>query len=117
QPEREGGPAADGAADGEVAAHEPREAPADREPEATAVARAGVAGLRLLERREDEVELVGRDADTRVRDAIEDPVATGAQPRLRLRRARRAHLHRDASAGIGELHGVREQVHEDLAHA
>ena len=108
--EREPEPAACAglARDGHFAAHCPRVAPTQRQPQSDAPAGFS-AGLGLLENIEDALDSVGVDATAGVLDLHADdepvPVAAGED--------RRRHPH---TAPVGKLHRVANQIHEDLAH-
>src|SRR6476659_4479886 len=92
------------ALDPDAAAVQLDELPADAQAESAAAERPRAAGVELLELGEHRVELVGRDADARVRDAVAHAVAV----------ARRADV--DAAA-LGELEGVAGEVEQALADA
>ena len=98
------------ALEGEVAAHQPREAPADCEAEARAsvLARGGAVGLR--EGPEQLALLFLRDADARVADGDAQITAWSGRPSRvgrRLDPAARPRL-------LRELEGIADQVGEDL---
>jgi hypothetical protein len=125
EPEEERGADAHLAAHRDVAAHEPGQAPADREAEPRAAVRARERHVDLHERLEDRLQPVGRDALAGVLHAHVDPRPRARQPRVGRRLRRRARAHDDAPGSTrrsrlarrGELDRVGEQVGEDLPHA
>ena len=74
----------------------------DREAEARALMRLGELAFHLLERTAEVLQGVGRDADAGILDGDHHGLAGGAA------------AHRDAAAVGGELHGVRQEVEQDL---
>ena len=108
--ERECAASAGRAADGDVAAHEPREAhrDAESEPGAAEAARDRLVGL--VERFEDRLRTIGRDVDP---DAGVDDRELQFRATARGRRAE-SHAHR---AAFRELQCIADEVHEHLAHA
>src|SRR5262249_6472528 len=91
---------------------------ADGEAEAGAAVLAAGAAVRLLERLEDDLLLVRRDADAGVAHGDRERRARAAQHLVvRIPAAvRELDLERDAAA-LGELEGVGEQVLDDLLQA
>src|SRR5580693_3788878 len=115
QEERERAALAGGRDELDLAAEHARDLPADREPEAGAAVLAAGRAVRLLERLEDDLLLVGLDADARVADGERDG-APGAREALVLRAPAGVDgldLERHPPA-LGELEGVGEQVLDDL---
>ena len=95
------------ALDPDAAAHQLHQLRGDRQPEAGAAVAARHRGVRLLERAEDLVELVLRNADAGIADR---------EVQLRVALAPLEHLDADDDlAGVGELDRVADQVHEHLA--
>ena len=112
-------PTARRAAQLDLAAEQARELAADGEAEAGAAVLAAGAGVGLLERLEDDLLLLGRDADAGVGDLERDdraaPGAGSGGPRSSpLATAATLQPH---AALLGELEGVREQVLEHLLQA
>src|SRR5215208_6351825 len=105
QSKHERRPAARLALDGHVAAHRAGELAADGQAEAGAFDRLGEGAVRLHEGLEDRLQLLRRDAASAVGHAHRDRAAL-----------RRLAGHADRAAGVRELHGVREQVEDDLPH-
>ena len=118
QIEREGAAHARRAAQLDLAAEQVRELAADGEAEAGAAVFAAGAGVGLLERLEDDLLLLRRDADAGVRDLEGDDGGRVAQHRMvgapaaGRRRDREPH-----AALVGELEGVRQQVLQHLLQA
>ena len=96
------------AADRDVAAEHPREAPADAEAEPGAAEVARDRAVRLHEGLEDRVQRVGPDADASVRHADAEP-SLGTF-RVELCGDRHA-------ASLGELDRVGDEIGDDLPHA
>ena len=96
------------AVDPDVAAHQAHQLAADREPEAGA-AEPALRLADLLERAEDAVDLVGRDADAAVFDFE-------TQRGLRSAASDASHAQSHLAA-VGEFHRVAEQVEQHLAQA
>src|SRR3954466_705470 len=115
QIEGEGRSLARRALDVDLAAEEPRDLPTDREAEPRAAVLAAGGPVRLLERLEDDLLLVVRDADAGVLD-VERDHRPGREQRGRLEPA--AVLDRLYAYGHGpflcELEGIREEVLQDL---
>ena len=103
----DGEPAADvgDGFDGQVAAHQPRQPAADRQPQPGAAEVPGDGAVGLGERLEQRVELRRFDADAGVGDGDPHAVAVAA--------AIERDLDRHA-AGAGEFDGVADQVDQDL---
>ncbi len=105
--QREGRTVADAARHAEVAVHGFRQTPRDREPQPQAL---GAARPHLIERLEDSLEIGGCDADARVfHDEREAPFVTDALLRF--------DAQRHGAAARRELHGVAEQVDQNLPQA
>ena len=81
QAEREAGTRTKRALQRDVAAQEPREPPADRQAEAGAAVLPGAAAVDLAELLEDQLQLIGGDADAGVRDRDGDGLAAAAARR------------------------------------
>ena len=102
----------------DLAAEQVRELAADREAEAGAAVLAAGAGVGLLERLEDDVLLLQRDADAGVRDLERDH--RGGLAEHRVVGAPAADRGRDLephAALLGELERVRQQVLQHLLQA
>ena len=107
------------ALDGDLAAHQPREAATDREPEPRAVGAAGVTPFGLHEGREDRLELVFGAIPMPVsRTPIDDPWPLAVQVPAPFGGVADSPTSMPISAaGLGELHRVGQQVGEDLEDA
>src|SRR5579885_3101530 len=103
QPHRHGRAVPDDAVDGEGAAMELRHGIAERQAEPRAFVFAVELAVDLAEGRECGGDVLGGDADAGVGDADEE-VAVAIEPRR----------HLDTAAGRGELHGVGQQVEQNL---
>ena len=92
--------------DRQLAAHQPDQAPRDREPQAGPAVTPRHRRVGLGELLEDRRQLIARDADARVADA---------EPQVRLLVAHPHGRHRDDHlTGLGELDPVADQVREHL---
>ncbi len=101
------------AGDGDVAAHEPAEFAGDGEPESAAAVFAGGRGIGLGEGLEELRQFFGRDADAGVAHGDVEP---GALPGDGVLVQHRLGEDEDLARG-GELHGVAEEIDEDLLDA
>ena len=93
--------------DTDLATHQLGEIAADGQPEPGSLETPGHRAIELLERREQQWQLVFRDADARILDleAQTDPAPIGGEG---------AHAQGDL-AGVGELDGVIGEIDQDLA--
>jgi hypothetical protein len=99
----------------DLAAEQPRQLAADREAEAGAAVLARGRAVGLLERLEDDLLLVGRDADAGVRDRERDHLARVLQLGVVERPAAVGRRDRERDAAVvRELERVRQQVLDDL---
>src|SRR5947199_2962909 len=113
--ELERAPLAGGADDGDLSAEDPGDLAADREPEPRSAVPAAGAAVRLLERFEDDLLLLGMNADARVADR-EDHYGRRIVEHVVVRvpsLAYEARPERHAPV-LRELEGVREEVPEHL---
>jgi hypothetical protein len=115
----------------EISVHQPREAAADREPQAGAAVLTRERRIALHERLEQSAEQLRSDAGPRVSDTDECPASGGLRPVGGMRCCvgasdpphpglgllRRAARHRHLAARRRELHRVGEQVHQHLPYA
>ena len=115
QIEREGAALAAGAHEPDLAAEQPGQLAADREPEPGASVLAAGSALRLLERLEDDGLLLALDADAGVGHGHAHHGPGGAQDGMigAPARGRRAQLEGDRPL-LGELERVGQEVLEDL---
>ena len=117
EPEREARAFSLDALHHEVAAHEPREPAGDRESESRTAVRARVAAVSLHERLKDPLEKPRRDPDPRVPHGDVRPRSARCRLVFLGGLLEVAAVHADATRRGRELHGVREEVDEDLLHA
>ncbi len=106
--QRKVAPLARGALDGDVAAHQPGQAPRDREAQPRAPELPGGRRVGLGKGLEDLIELVGLDADAGVAHPHHEPQPRGLG-------GADVERHRDPAPLGGELDGVADQVVDDLA--
>ena len=111
----EGAPLAGRALHADLAAQQAGDLPADRQPQARPAVHAAGPRVGLLERLEDDLQLVRGDADAGVADGKSHDAAGAAEHGVVDRPAVRGQLdpHVDAT-GLGELAGVRKQVSQHL---
>ena len=102
QAEREAGTRTRLALQRDIAAQEPREPPADRQPEPRAAILPGAAAVHLAEFLEHQLQLIQGNADAGVRDRDGDVLV--AAPHIDGDRAR-----------LGEFGGVAQEIDQDLA--
>ena len=110
--ERERGADARRALEDQVAAHQPRQPPADRQAQAGAPVLARRRAVGLRERAEQPALLLRGDADTRIPHADR----SGATPASAPAAVRRLDPHHHLAA-LGELERIAHQVGEHLPHA
>src|SRR5207247_7158246 len=97
--------------DPDLAAQEPRDLAADREAEAGAAEAARGRAVRLLERLEDQAQLVVRNPDPRVRDGEREHLLRRLERRARVVEIVRRDADPQADlTRLGELDRVRQQV-------
>src|SRR5262245_38334660 len=102
----------------DLAAEQVRQLAADREAEAGSTVLAAGAGIGLLERLEDDLLLLERDADAGIGHFERDYGRRLAQHRMIGAPAAERQRHVEAHAAVlGELEGVREQILEYLLQA
>src|SRR5690606_29386249 len=115
QVQREGAALRGGAGQADVAAQQPRQLTADGQPQAGAAVLARGRAVGLLERLEDDLLLLGRDADAGVRYRERDHLRRAVE--LLVVRGPAVAGHRDRqrdAAGVGELERVGQQVLDNL---
>ena len=115
QPESKGRAFANFALHGQVAAHQARQPPTDRQPEPAALAWTRLPRLSLDERIENRNQLLFRNTAARIRHAKTHVRPLRLQPRVRVRRPELGDLHRNSSTRRRELHRVGKQVDQNLA--
>src|ERR1043166_5138207 len=98
--------------DRQLAAHQCGELAADGQTESSSAGAPGVAILDLDERMKDALEIVGADPDAGVLDLDPDLFPAAVARGMAISPA-----DFDAAVLVGELHGVREQVGQDLLDA
>ena len=115
QPECKRGSFADLTLHGKVAAHKSSQSTTDGEAEPTSLARPRMARFRLHERIEDRDQFFFGDAGTGVGDAEAHVRPLWLQFRLWIGRLGARDLDRNLAAGRRELHGVGQEIYEDLS--
>src|SRR5262249_41826375 len=103
-----------GADGGQAAAMRPRQRTADGQPQPQTVRPAAGGVSTLLEGLEDAWQDLGLDADTRVADLDDQPVAVDTGAGVSVGSLRVAGADADHAAGRRELHGVLDQVPDNL---